>query len=123
MASRSLNRLDLRGVSGDLRPHLPRPATAGEEPVAAVRAILDDVKARGDAAVRAYSERFDGVVPDDLRVAPAELAAALAAADPAFVASLTAARDSIEAFHRAQLRPTHHYERDGVVVEGRTVPV
>jgi histidinol dehydrogenase len=123
MAPTSLNRLDLRGVTGDLRGHLPRPGTGGDEPVAVVRAILDDVRARGDAAVREYTSRFDGVDLDDLRVPPAALGAAVEAADPRLVASLTAARDAIEHFHRAQLRPEHRYERDGLVVRGRSVPV
>ena len=37
--------------------------------------------------------------------------------------ALEAARDSIEAFHRQQLRGDHRYERDGIVVRGRQVPV
>jgi histidinol dehydrogenase len=123
MASTTLNRLDLRGVAGDLRPHLPRPDAGGDEPVAVVRAILDDVRVRGDDAVRECTERFDGVRLADLRVPPAALADALASAPPELVASLTVARDAIEAFHRAQLRPDHRYERDGIVVRGRSVPV
>ena len=59
-----LNRLDLREAAADLAGRLPRPEVAGAEPVAAVRAILDDVRSRGDAALRKYSERFDGVVPE-----------------------------------------------------------
>jgi histidinol dehydrogenase len=123
MASTTLNRLDLRGAGGDLRAHLPRPPAAGDEPVAAVRAILDDVRARGDAAVREYTERFDGVSLDDLQVPQDALAAALEVTEAPVVEALTAARDAIEAFHRAQLRPEHRYARDGVVVTGRSVPV
>jgi histidinol dehydrogenase len=107
MAPTTLNRLDLRGVTGDLRPHLPRPDAGGDEPVAVVRAILDDVRDRGDAAVREYTERFDGVVLGDLRVPAAALADALDAADPALVASLRAAHDAIEDFHRTQVRAEH----------------
>src|SRR4051812_11563135 len=119
----ALNRLDLRGASGDLRGRLPRPDAGGGEPVAAVRAILDAVRQRGDAAVLEYTERFDGVALDELRVPPAALSAALAACAPELVEALTAARDSIEAFHIAQLRGRHTYERDGIIVEGVSVPV
>ena len=44
----------------------------------AVRVIIDDVVARGDEAVIAYSRRFDGLdlTPDTLRVSEAELDAA-----------------------------------------------
>jgi histidinol dehydrogenase len=123
MAATTLNRLDLRGIAGDLAGHLPRPEVGGDEPVAAVRAIIDAVRTGGDAAVREFTQRFDGVTLAALRVPPAELDAALAGADPALVASLTVARDNIEAFHRTQLRAPHRYERDGIVVEGRSVPV
>ncbi len=118
-----LNRLDLRGVRGDLASRLPRPDGGGEGPVETVKAILADVKARGDEAVREYTARFDGVTLTDLRVPSAELDRALAGAPPELVEALTAARDSIEAFHQAQLRPEHTYERNGIVVRGRSVPV
>ena len=50
-----LKRLDLRGVSGDLRSVLPRPDVAGDEPVTAVREVLDAVRTEGDAAVRRFT--------------------------------------------------------------------
>ncbi|RPI10164.1 MAG: histidinol dehydrogenase, partial [Actinobacteria bacterium] len=56
-----LTRLDLRGFTGDLRARLPRPMADVDVPVAAVREILADVRARGDEAVRELTERFDGV--------------------------------------------------------------
>ena len=55
-----LNQLDLRGVA-DPSDRLPRPAVDGGEPLAAVRAILAEVRARGDDAVRDYTRYFDGV--------------------------------------------------------------
>src|SRR2546421_507513 len=55
-----ITRLDLRGITGDLLPRLPRPTMAEQLPVTSVRALLDEVKAGGDAAVRALTERFDG---------------------------------------------------------------
>jgi histidinol dehydrogenase len=72
-----LQRLDLRGFTGDLVARLPRPQVAKEPPIAEVQALLADVAARGDAALREATERFDGVVLDELRVPPEEVAAAL----------------------------------------------
>jgi histidinol dehydrogenase len=70
-----------------------------------VREIIADVRARGDAALFAYSERFDGVVlgPDTMRVSAQEMAAAARAAPPALRDALMLARDRIEAYHRKQL--------------------
>src|SRR5207237_59681 len=75
-----LKRLDLRGAGDDLAARLPRPAVDPAGPVAAVQAILADVRDRGDAAVRECTERFDGVVVDDLRVPAAEVQQALTGA-------------------------------------------
>lgn len=117
-----MNRLDLRGVT-DLRDRLPRPVLDADEPVAAVRAILADVRARGDAAVRELTARFDGVELDDPAVPPAARQAALERIDAGLRAALEAAAADIRAFHESQLVRPHRYERDGVVVEGRRQPV
>ena len=117
-----LNRLDLRGVA-DVADHLPRPDAGGEGPRDAVRRIIDEVRADGDTALRALTERFDGVALDELRVPPSALAAAADAVPPELLASLRAAEAAIADFHEAQRRPDHTWERDGVVVEGRSVPV
>jgi histidinol dehydrogenase len=111
-----LTLLDLRGSDGDLRRRLPRPDPGVVAPVEVVREILRDVKKRGDAAVREYTERFDGAVVGDLRVPQAELDAALAQLSPLLREALEAARASILAFHREQLRDELHYERDGLLV-------
>ena len=69
----------------------------------AVTAILEDVRARGDAALYEYAERFDGARPVYLRVPAEEIAAALASADPAYLAALRQSIAAIERFHRAQV--------------------
>ncbi|HVF76293.1 MAG TPA: histidinol dehydrogenase [Acidimicrobiales bacterium] len=119
-----LKRLDLRGIpAGDLRASLPRPEAAKEPPVAAVQAILADVRARGDAALREYTERFDGVTPASFRVPQADLEEALAAIPPLLREALEAARASILAYHREQLHEPVAHEREGVTVREIRVPV
>jgi histidinol dehydrogenase len=117
-----LNRLDLRGVA-EVGDHLPRPEGGGADPVAAVRAILDDVRARGDAALREYTERFDGVTGADLRVPEAELRAALDGIPAELRDALTRAASAVRDFHESQLVADHTYRRDGIEVRGRRVPV
>src|SRR4051812_899899 len=111
-----LNRLDLRGAGDDLLKNLPRPAIAGDLPVAAVRELLAAVRAGGDAAVRELTARFDGATIDDLRVPQTELDVALAAIPPLTREALEAARASILEFHRLQLREDGRHERNGVDV-------
>ena len=67
-----------------------------------VTAILRDVRERGDAALLAYAERFDGALPVALRVAAEELAQALRAAEPDYLAALRQAAGAIRAFHETQ---------------------
>ncbi len=81
-----LARLDLRDRTADLRDLLPRAdldvAAAAEQ----VRPVCEDVRTRGDAAVIAATERFDGVdlgAGYGLRVPAEELQRALEALDPA----------------------------------------
>jgi len=111
-----LRRLDLRGAGLDLRDRLPRPSPVGDGPIAAVQAILADVRARGDEAVRECTERFDGVHLDDLRVAPGELHAALERIPDDLRAALHTAHDNIWAYHETQVAPEVTHERDGIVV-------
>jgi histidinol dehydrogenase len=118
-----LTRLDLRGA-GDVRGRLPRPAPAGAGPVAAVQAILADVRARGDEAVRECTARFDGVAVDDLRVPPERVAAALEAVPAGLRAALEAAAAAVEDFHRSTVPPEPPpHERGGVVVRALRRPV
>ncbi|MEY9650054.1 histidinol dehydrogenase [Bradyrhizobium elkanii] len=71
----------------------------------ATRAIVDDVAARGDAALLEATKKFDRLEIDaaGLRITAAEIDAAVAACDPKTVEALRFARDRIETFHRRQL--------------------
>src|SRR5262245_35085542 len=117
--------LDLRGIA-DLDGRLPRPRLDDDEPVAAVRAILDDVRTRGDDAVRDLTERFDGARVDDPLVPADAVRAALdelTRRDPQLVDALRAAADAIRAFHETQLVDRHTHEHNGVVVESWRAPL
>jgi histidinol dehydrogenase len=72
---------------------------------AAARAIVDDVAARGDAALIEATEKFDRLALEaaTLRVAASEIDAAVEACDDATLEALKFARDRIEAFHSRQL--------------------
>jgi len=77
----------------------------GESVDKAVGAIIADVRARGDAAVFDYTDRFDRLrlTAQTLRVSVAEIDAAVAKIAPELMAALDLAAERIEAFHRAQL--------------------
>ena len=118
-----LERLDVRGLVGDLRSRLPRPAAAEKQPVEAVQAVLAAVKERGDEAVRELTSKFDGVDVDELQVPPADIEAALGRIPPLLREALEAARDNILAFHREQLHDDGKFQREGLEVREITRPV
>src|SRR3954469_1036104 len=71
----------------------------------ATRAIVDEVAARGDAALLEATKKFDRLDIDaaGLRVTAAEIDAAVEACDTATLDALKFASDRIEAFHQRQL--------------------
>ena len=77
-----------------------RPIDDDAERLAAVAAVLAAVRARGDAALREYTERFDRVRLDDFHVADPGQAMEVVAED--VLAALRAASQRLEAFHRRQ---------------------
>jgi histidinol dehydrogenase len=82
-----------------------------------VRGIIDDVVARGDAAVIDYTRRFDGLDlgPETLRIGDDEIAAAEAQCAPEALDALRLARERIEVFHRHQ-RPQDSTSTDALGV-------
>jgi histidinol dehydrogenase len=71
----------------------------------AVRAIIAEVAASGDAALVAFTRKFDrlDLRASSLRVTPAEIDDAFASCDRAARDALALARDRIEAYHRRQV--------------------
>jgi histidinol dehydrogenase len=100
-------RLDTRSAdfAASFRDFLDSKRETSADVDAAARAIVNDVAARGDIALKDYTLKFDRLDLDraGLRVTPDELAAAAQACEPAALAALELARDRIEAFHRRQL--------------------
>src|SRR5215468_8686268 len=71
----------------------------------ATRAIVEDVAARGDAALFEATRKFDRLDIDaaGMRVTTGEIDAAVKTCDPKTVEALSLARDRIETFHRRQM--------------------
>ncbi len=100
-------RLDARAAdfAEKFRAFLDTKREASADVEQAVRAIIADVAARGDAALIELTKKFDRVDLGKigLRVTQAELDAATAACKPAALDALKLARDRIETYHRRQL--------------------
>lgn len=92
----------------------------------AVAAIIEDVRARGDAALVDLSRKYDRVDLSTLgiRVSESEIDAAVKAADPATVEALTFAHQRIKSHHQRQLPESGRYvDADGVELGHRWTAV
>ena len=89
-----------------------------EDVSASVRAIIADVRARGDAALIDYSKRFDKVQLTNatLRLSPQDVAAAEAQCGREALAALDVAAKRIDDYHRRQL-PADEFYTDAVGAE------
>ena len=88
-----------------------------------VRRIVDDVRARGDAAVIEYAERFDGKRPEPLFTRSFDGAGALARIDPAVRDALAFAADRIRRYHERQVDRGFRYEDADIALGQRVRPV
>lgn len=100
------------------------PRTVSRELRAGVAAILGQVRAQGDTALRDLTRRFDGVELQDLFVGEAEFAAADAAIAPALRLAMAEAARRIEHFHAEGMSQAYAVETaPGVVCERMVRPI
>ena len=89
-----------------------------------VAQIIRNVRERGDAALREYSERFDGVAIDDFLVSDEEMDEALGEVSDGFKAVLEKAAANIRRFHSCQIRESYRIENpDGTVLGVKITPI
>jgi histidinol dehydrogenase len=125
-----IRRIDLRGAQPadggpvDYRAAVPRADFDIEAAIPAVHEICEAVRTRGIEAVREYSERFDGVIQDDIRVPVAALGGALERLDPDIRAGLEESVRRLRATCEAELEHDVTTELGaGATVTHRKVPV
>ncbi len=95
-----------------------------------VAQIIDDVRARGDAAVLELTARFDGVQADSmaaLEIGRDEWGAALEAITPAQRRALEAAAERVRDYHQRQLdassRSWQYRDADGTLLGQKVTPL
>jgi histidinol dehydrogenase len=116
-AAAELTRAALDGV-------LPRAALDVDRAVELVKPITEDVRVRGGAAVREYTNRFDGVDLAHTRVPAEAISEALAGIDPAVRDALEEAARRARVVHEAQLPDRKDsVPAPGLSVSTRFIPV
>lgn len=79
-----------------------RPQIDKEDLSTLVLEILENVTSNGDAALKEYSEKFDGVTLNSLAVSESEFSLAQKQIDTKLKKAIHVARDNIEKFHKSQ---------------------
>ncbi|MCZ0945604.1 MAG: histidinol dehydrogenase [Gammaproteobacteria bacterium] len=93
---------------------------------ATVEGILADIEARGDAAVRELSEKFDRWQPERFRLSQAEIDASVDALPERTIEDIRFAQAQIRRFaeiQRAALRDVEEETFPGVILGHRNIPV
>lgn len=89
-----------------------------------VAAILAHVAREGDAAVKQYTQQFDGSVPAVLELSPAQVDMGFRDNEPQFLDILFEAADRIANFHKHQLRDSFWLnEEKGVLMGQKVLPL
>lgn len=84
-----------------------RPRLDVSQLTATVRSVLDDIKARGDEAVKEYELKFDHVQLASLAVSQGEMDEAETLVDDELKAAIQLAHDNIKTFHESEVFVGH----------------
>ncbi len=108
----------------------PLPATAQvgsrEEVAATVRDVLADIRARGDEAVRQYSEKFDGWSPESFRLSPEQVEEIVAGVPQQVKDDIEFVQAQVRRFAEAQRASLTDFEIEtlpGVRLGQRNIPI
>ncbi|XUO87560.1 histidinol dehydrogenase [Halomonas sp. KM072] len=91
-----------------------------------VERTLADIQARGDAAIRELSEKFDGWSPENFRLSEAEIAQAMSEVSERDLDDIRFAQAQIRRFAEAQLasmQPVEIETRPGVILGHKHLPM
>ena len=106
------------------KSYLSRTSAFNEQALAAATAIVADVRARGDEALRDYTAKFDGVEVQDFRVPQEIIDEAAAQCEPELAAALEHAAAQIREFHERQLTQSWFATRpNGAIVGAKVTPL
>ena len=119
----TIENLDKNSIDSLLESMLKRSPTSYGEYEDTVKAIVEDVKNRGDEAVFEYTQKFDGatLTPDNIRVTKEEIGKAYEDVDPELLDVIKKAIVNIKSFHEKQKQNSWFESRDDGVILGQKI--
>jgi sulfopropanediol 3-dehydrogenase len=114
-------------MSNQLKAPTPTPGTADQDQVReVVRTVVEDVRARGDEAVRAYSEKFDNWAPESFFLGAEEIERIVAGLPAEVVDDIREVQANVREFAQLQRDSMHEFEvetQPGVHLGQRHLPI
>jgi histidinol dehydrogenase len=83
--------------------------------------IINEVKEKGDEAIRRLGKEFDGASPERYEVSREEMEKAWNGTDDALKRALEHAKENITAYHENQVKPGYETKKDDGITLGQTV--
>lgn len=75
-----------------------------------VKGVIDTIRAEGDKAVRAYSEKFDKWSPPSFKLSKSDIEKAISSVDPQIIKDIKEAQANVRTFAEAQKRSLNDFE-------------
>ncbi|MEH7439230.1 histidinol dehydrogenase [Neobacillus drentensis] len=91
------------------------------EQVAIVKGIIQEIRTRGDEALREYTEKFDRVNLSSFAVTEGEIETAYQKVDEGFISIVREAAENIRSFHEKQLRPSWMTTEENGTILGQKI--
>lgn len=108
----------------------PNPASLGPAPAAdipsIVRGVIDDIRASGDNAVRAYSEKFDKWSPANFKLSQQEIQEIISTVPQQIIDDIKQVQENVRTFAMAQRASIKDFEleiRPGVHLGQKNIPI
>lgn len=121
MTQMMMRRIDLERGRWLVARDVPRTGGIDMEVLGVAQRIIDDVRRRGDEALREYTAQFDKAELADFQVSAAEIEAAVAEVGDEFREAITSAAIAIEEFHQRQVQQSWFTTIEGGVLIGQQV--
>jgi len=91
-----------------------------------VKGVIDDIRSRGDEAVRSYSEKFDKWTPDSFKLSPKQIGDIIASVPRGTIEDIKTVQSNVRTFALAQLASLKDFEmeiRPGVFLGQKNIPI
>ena len=119
-----MRRIELEANQAFEESLLNRTSAFNADALVAATNIVEAVRERGDAALKEFTQRFDGVELESFRVSNAAIDEAIAKVDPAVAKALQKAANQIRDFHERQKQQGWFALReDGALVGAKVEPL